>query len=104
MEAEVVEERFRRVEDTVLLMHGDLKNIDKNTKEMSKALTVLAEIHTQQRVLEERTELRHTETKASIKHIHERIDGIKADQKKGVWIILTMFLFGIGKLVMDGMK
>ena len=97
---EQVEEKIRKVEDTVLLMHGDLKNIDKNTKEMSKALTVLADLHTQHKVLEERTELRHKESKEQVKHIHERIDGIKADQKKGVWIVLGLVIAGVVNSVM----
>ena len=101
-EEHLVEARIREVENAVLRMDSRLDNIDKNTTSMSEAISLLTAVHTHQKVLEERWEVRHAEAKQSHTVIHNRIDRIKANQNKGVWVVLTIFILGIGKLVMDG--
>lgn len=99
-----VEGRVRKVEDAVLLMHNDLKAIGKSTEKMSDALSKLTEIHTQQKILEERTELRHKELKDADKVLGERMDKVEGVQKKAAWTIVIIFLAGIGKLLMGDIK
>jgi len=101
---EPVEERVRQVEDNVLLMHNDLKNIVVAITDVSASMKKLADIHTKQVLMEERAETRHNHLKAKNEEQDKRIDLIQGDLKKGVWVVITMFILGVGKMVMDGVK
>ena len=77
-EANEMEHRIRTVEDNVMLIHRDLKEMSTNVGRLASAMEKLTEIQFNQKLMEERMETRHAQLKKADVTIHERIDKIEA--------------------------
>ena len=76
-EANEMEHRIRTVEDNVLLIHRDLKEMSTNVGRLASAMEKLTEIQFNQKLMEERMETRHAQLKKADTAIHERIDKVE---------------------------
>jgi len=71
MAEEEIDGRVKKLEDTTMLIHYDLKGIKDSLGGISTALKTLADVQTKQMVMEERYENRHNEQKKINAQLHE---------------------------------
>lgn len=76
-----VEQGLISTQANIMLIHKDLQQVGQGINDMAASMKVMADLQINQRVMEERCESRHQETKASIITLHERIDEREEDIK-----------------------
>lgn len=69
-----LEKEVRTTQDSVLLIHKDLQQISSAMTDLASSVKLMATIQTNQKVMEERCETRHSQLKEADKVLHARID------------------------------
>lgn len=77
-----LEKEVRIAQDSVLLIHKDLQQMNQAMTKMAGAVEVLANIQTNQKVMEERCETRHNQIKDNLKLLHNRIDKVETKDEE----------------------
>ena len=72
-----LEKEVRVTQDSVLLIHKDLQQMNQAMTKMANSVEILASIQTNQKVMEERCETRHNQMKDNIKLLHSRVDTVE---------------------------
>jgi peroxiredoxin family protein len=76
-----LEKEVRITQDSVLLIHKDLQQMSVAMTKMATSMEVMATLQTNQKVMEERCETRHSQLKEADKVLHARIDMCNLDIK-----------------------
>jgi len=76
-----LEKEVRVTQDSVLLIHKDLQQMSMAMTKMANSVEIMATLQTNQKVMEERCETRHTQLKEADKLLHSRIDACNLDIK-----------------------
>jgi len=76
-----LEKEVRVTQDSVLLIHKDLQQMSMAMTKMANSVEIMATLQTNQKVMEERCETRHTQLKEADKLLHSRIDDCNLDIK-----------------------
>jgi GTP cyclohydrolase III len=71
---EKIEAEARVTQDSVLLIHNDLKTMSAALTKMANAVDIMANIQTDMRVMEERIESRHATQKSTNDRLDDRLD------------------------------
>lgn len=72
-----LEKEVRITQDSVLLIHKDLQQMNQAMTKMANSVELLASIQTNQKVMEERCETRHNQIKDNLKLLHNRVDKVE---------------------------
>lgn len=75
-EIEVIKKELRTTQDSVLLIHNDLKQMSRGISEMATAMKVMVEVQSDIRIMNERAESRHNAQKDVNSLLHSRIDSV----------------------------
>lgn len=73
-EIEVIKKELRTTQDSVLLIHSDLKQMSGGIAEMASSMKIMVEVQSDLRLMNERIESRHLAQKEINSLIHARID------------------------------
>jgi len=71
------EKEIRTTQDSVLLIHKDLQQMNQAMTKMANSVEILANVQTNQKVMEERCETRHNQIKDNLQLLHTRIDKVE---------------------------
>lgn len=74
---EKLEKEIRVTQDSVLLIHKDLQQMNQAMTKMANSVEILASIQTNQKVMEERCETRHNQIKDNLKLLQSRVDKVE---------------------------
>lgn len=70
---EKLEKDLRVTQDSVLLIHKDLQQMNQAMTKMASSVEILANLQTNQKVMEERYETRHNQIKSDINGLGNRV-------------------------------
>jgi hypothetical protein len=73
-EIEGIKKELRTTQDSVLLIHQDLKQMSRGITEMSASMKIMVEVQSDMRLINERIESRHLAQKATNERLDGRID------------------------------
>lgn len=79
---EKLEKEVRVTQDSVLLIHKDLQQMNQAMTKMANSVEILATVQTHQKVMEERCETRHNQIKDNLKLLHNRIDRVETKDEE----------------------
>jgi hypothetical protein len=84
-EIDTLKKELRNTQDSVLLIHSDLKQMSSGIGEMAASMKVMVQVQSDMRLMNERIETRHQAQKEINSLLHARIDatnsGIKDKSK-----------------------
>lgn len=95
IEIDNIKKDLRVTQDSVLLIHQDLKQMSKGITEMASSMKIMADIQINQKVMEERCDSRWTECKNNLKIAHSRIDDRDndiEDVRKNTYYLLAIII------------
>ncbi len=73
-EIEGIKKELRTTQDSVLLIHNDLRQMSKGIDEMASSMKIIADVQSDMRLMNERIESRHLAQKEANSLLHSRID------------------------------
>ena len=74
VEIDNIKKDLRVTQDSVLLIHQDLKTMSKGISEMASSMKIMVDVQSDMRLMNERIESRHIAQKETNNLLHSRID------------------------------
>jgi hypothetical protein len=100
IEIDNIKKDLRVTQDSVLLIHQDLKSMSKGISEMATSMKIMVDVQSDMRLMSERIESRHMSQKETNSLLHSRIDATRdIDKKANNGNTAYLFLVWTGKIL-----